>query len=75
MATESVNQAPGGAAPFADRFEKGPEAALNYVEAALEAHRKSFGGSAEETRKMQWAVTGLLERAVQVLYADAYGEA
>lgn len=77
MASESVNYATEGAAAaaFVDSFERGSEAALNYIEAALEAHRKSFGENREEARKMQWAVTALLERAVQVLNAEVYGEA
>lgn len=55
-------------------FEMGKEAALHYVEGALEAHRKSFGGSDEENSRLQWAVTGLLERAVQILNNEVYGE-
>ncbi|MCR6661941.1 MAG: hypothetical protein NVV60_02030 [Luteimonas sp.] len=68
MGTENVIQHP------AHRFEKGEEAALHYVEAALAAHRESFGEDCELNRKMQWAVTGLLERAIQILNADVYGE-
>jgi hypothetical protein len=71
MAVASVKQAPevNEEAAFPE------EAALLYVEAALEAHRESFGEDEEKNRKMQWAVTGLLERALQVLHKNVYGEA
>lgn len=69
MASESVPQA------YDAKFEKGIEAALLYVEAALGAHRESFGEDAEKNSRMQWATTGLLERAVQLLNKEVYGEA
>ncbi len=52
----------------------GVETALFYVEAALEAHRGSVSEEVEVNRKLQWAVTGLLERALQILDKNVYGE-
>lgn len=75
MATPSVNRGSTLQVERTAGFENGEEAALHYVEAALQAHRQSFGDDEEENRKMEWAVTGLLERAVQILNADVYGEA
>lgn len=69
MAIESVAQA------IDMKYHKGGELALYYVEAALEAHGESFGDDDEKNRKMQWAVTGLLQRALQLLNNDNYGKA
>lgn len=68
MAVESVIQ------PAESGFDGGVEMALRYVEAALEAHRQSFSEDEEKNRILEWAVTGLLERALQLLNKNVYGE-
>ncbi|UWX04605.1 hypothetical protein H1235_07940 [Pseudoxanthomonas sp. NC8] len=50
------------------------EQALWVVEAALWMHRRSFGMEGDDRLKAEWLITSAMERAVQLLKADVYGE-